>query len=342
MSSTTEMLRNAVGVLNQQNYQVYLTAQPELELCFELIAEHLTRTAPSLVIKIIENIDSIKPQFIHELKLIAGLLAAVPLLLANENRRAKLEDNVIYSRENLIAINYQTFSNVMKTPKLPLAIAKQGGFFIDIDGKKLQELRERHNLSRQDLADRLQITTKAVSQYEKNEMRTSMEHAKLFHEIFGESVILPQNFFETVKTNPKATILDESLQRRMTAKHRDFMNEVTEYVNDAGYKVFWTRNAPFDVIIYQEVDSKPNLQDCILVGGAHSEKQYQENQKYSIQIQFLQRVNKPGALILDEEIIGDRIPKEDSVPYMIPRELKLLENPKEFQNFIRKRFEKRF
>ena len=290
MSSSAEIKQSAIKILSQNQYQVYSAAHPDIEMCFELIAEHITRIYPNLVIKIIPNIDNIKPQFFSELKILASIMAAVPMLLGVENRRSNLDDNVIYSRENLIAINIRTFSNVMQNPQLPMAIAKQGGFFIDVDGEKLQQLRENANISRQALAEKLHLTPKAVSQYEKNEMRASLEHSKLIEEILGDSILAPQDFFKFLSQSISNIELDGKFQRKATAKQRDFMEEITEYVLDAGQKIFWTKNAPFDMFIYQDNEDTHEVVNFTLVGGTYTEKEYQNTEKYRFQVQFFQHV----------------------------------------------------
>ena len=46
---------------------------------------------------------------------------------------------------------------------------------------------------------------------------------------------------------------------------------------------------------------------------------------------------KPGALILDDELIAQKEPAQEWVPFISPKDLKLLEKPKEFQSLIKKR-----
>ena len=47
-------------ILQQADYSVYNNISSELEMCFELFAHHHTPNIPSLLIKLVENIDNVE------------------------------------------------------------------------------------------------------------------------------------------------------------------------------------------------------------------------------------------------------------------------------------------
>lgn len=55
-------------------------------------------------------------------------------------------------------------------------------------GKILKELRELHNMTQKELADKVQVTPKAISFYELNQREPSNELLKAFSKIFNVSI----------------------------------------------------------------------------------------------------------------------------------------------------------
>lgn len=338
--SVNVVLEKVVEILQRDNYRVFQTIPCDIDFCFELLADHTLQQNPTLLIKIIENIDNIKSAFIQELKLLASLLSALPILLASDNRRDPLQDNVIYNRKDLIAINLRTFENIIKYPILPLAIAKKGGFFYDLDGQKMITLREKINLSRKEIAEHLEVTPKAISQYEKSEMRASADHTKKLEGLLGESIIKPMHFIETVqKFRQEPLRLEKSLEKKITLKAQNFMSLINEIVEDAGFKTFWTRNSPYDLFVYQEDDETHEIMDYTLVGGAYYDKKMDPTH-ILLEETFIGehlKEQQPKAMIYNDESVNPKEIQKEKIPYIRPQELKLLDNPQEFKKLIRER-----
>lgn len=57
-----------------------------------------------------------------------------------------------------------------------------------MEGKILKELRELHNMTQKELADKVQVTPKAISFYELNQREPSNELLKSFSKIFNVSI----------------------------------------------------------------------------------------------------------------------------------------------------------
>ncbi|MHA1718358.1 MAG: helix-turn-helix domain-containing protein [Promethearchaeota archaeon] len=329
--------KEAFQVLKQADYSVYENVSSNLEMCFELFAHHYSPYLPSLLIKIVENIDIIKPYFIHELKFLSRFLTALPLIIGIENRHDFLQDNCLFLRKGLISININTFSQIILNNQLPLAVAKKGGFFVDIDGEKLIQLRKRKNYTRNDLAEKLNVSAKSIMQYENNEMRTSREHAQRLEEILGESIQVPLNIFAYMKKSFGDLSINPNLQKKTSAKTRELMKTINEIVTDRGYQTYWTRTSPFDLFIYRESDDSSKIEDYTLIGGTMSDKKYQKP-THETKINFLKNTkNAPGIMIYDDESIDEKQVKQEKVPYIVIKELKELENPKEFKKLIKKR-----
>src|SRR6056297_501151 len=126
VSVKKSMIQNAVNQLQKSDFEVYNYNLPDIELCFELLARHQSHAFPSLLLKFCENIDRLKPHTTQELKLLSHIISAMPVLIGRKNRRDNLQDNIVYERENLIAINDVTFKKIINSPEYPLALAKRG------------------------------------------------------------------------------------------------------------------------------------------------------------------------------------------------------------------------
>ena len=271
---------HVLRILKEANYGVFDNLYSDLEMCFEILAQNQDATDdifPNLLIKIVENIDTIKKHVFNELKLLSRLTKSIPLIVGIKNRHSLLEDDGIYLRQDIITVNLHTFSTIVRSPKIPLALAfaKQGGLFYNVDSTRLAQLRQNQGISRKVLADRLEITSKAISQYERKGMRTSKDHAEKLETILGESIIEPLDMSKLLKNSLKPFQLDPELQKKIAKKSREFAKSIDEIVEDTGFQTFWTRTSPFDLLIYRENEGDKDGFEYTFVGGAQCEKYIQ-------------------------------------------------------------------
>jgi predicted transcriptional regulator len=340
ISAEISIYDQSIAYLHNAGYDIFTNRYSGMEMCFEILARHKSHSqlTPNLVIKIVDNIDSIKSHIINEIKLVSQLMAAIPLVLGKRNRHSELEQDSIYLRQDLISINIETFHKIILSPQLPLAlaIAKKGGLFYSIDGEKLSELRKAAGFSRKMLAEKLEVSSKAISQYELKGMRASKQNAMHMKQILGDSVIQPLDFFRFLRKNMNEFTLDPRLQKKITSKTKEFMASINEIVEDAGYRIFWPRTSPFDLLIFQEDEDNFKIADYTFVGGTQCEAIYKQ-ERQNVQKEFIQNVPQESAFVVEEEEIDKKMMKTLNVPYIIPKELKTLENPEEFKALIKKR-----
>ncbi len=335
------VLRDEVrSSLNDAQFQVLEETNPKEDMSFDIIAQYNSRQLglPNLVIKILQNIDNIKPYFINELKLISHLVAALPVFIAQENRHSALQSDSIYLRRNIFAVNLPTFQKIIRNPKTALALcyAKQGGFFHEVDGEKMMELRQKHGFSRKILAQKMDISAKAISQYERSGMRASIENSKLLQDILGESIIKKFHFFKVLHASVQEINLDPKLQLRIAASRKEFMQTINEIIDRTGYHCFWPKNSPFDLCVYQIDDKNEKISEISLVGGTNCEL-FPTKIDQTKKAEFLKQVPQDSAIIYDEDKLDQKQARLKEIPYLVPKELKKLENPKEFKKLIQKR-----
>ncbi len=327
---------NVLRILTNAKYQVVKAPQMGVEICFEFLAFPKSQQFPSLVVKIVDNIDTIRPYILNEIYLVSYLLAAFPLIIGLTNRHSTLQNGSIYVRKELFAVNQVTLEQIMQNPQISLAFAKQGGFFLNINGERLEELRESHNLSRTELAKQLGLSTKAIAQYERNNMRASMEHAQKIKEIFHESITIPIDFFFELKNQQRPLSLDPNLQKAETIKTQEFIKSINEIIDRTEYQIFWSRMCPFDLIIYKKDKDSEEIVDTAFIAGAHLEKNLQDP-KRCIQRTFIKDFHSNGGMVYDDEVFSVKEVRKEEIPYCFPKDLKALEHPEEFKRMMRER-----
>ena len=129
--------------------------------CFDVLAR---RNEQILLIKVLEDVNSISRQYAEEMISIASYINASPLIIA-EKAGGKLEDNIVYSRFDMYTLNLNTFLNCINN-KFPFIKRSQAGLTASIVGKKLKEKREELGYSLNALSKKLGVTSRMVMKYE--------------------------------------------------------------------------------------------------------------------------------------------------------------------------------
>ena len=102
--------------------------------CFDLLARKQEKI---LLIKVLEDANSISRQYVDEMNTISAYINAIPIMIAEKAGR-NLEDNIVYTRFNMYSLNLLTFINSIKN-KFPFIKRTQAGLTASISGKKLEK-----------------------------------------------------------------------------------------------------------------------------------------------------------------------------------------------------------
>lgn len=100
-----------------------------------------------------------------------------------------------------------------------------------MEGKILKLLRELHNMTQKELADKVKVTPKAISFYELNQREPSNELLKSFSQIFNVSVdyLLGNSYIpKTQETKSKAEELEEDFPEGVSVLYRANKNLTPE------------------------------------------------------------------------------------------------------------------
>jgi putative transcriptional regulator len=224
-------------ILESAGYSIFLNLKYRA-FCFDIIAR---KDSNLIILKIAPNIDRLKPQQIEELKFLSTVLQATPLIIGKKNRRDILEDDTIYKRDEVIVINANTFRNLILYNQNPRIIAKRGGFIVRIDGPKLRQIRESQNVSRSTIAAELGVSKKAIVNYEQDRMNIKLESMEVLKRRFKVDFTVP---IEILQFQPKVEVPTRGGES-------SFQKEVDEELVNLGLRTFWTKAAPFDLVLHQ-------------------------------------------------------------------------------------------
>ncbi len=320
-------------ILETAGFNVFLNFKFR-NFCFDIIAR---RGNNLLVIKVIQNIDRLKPVQTEELKFLTHILQATPLIIAERNRRDPLEADTIYKRDEIIAINFKTFQNIILYQQNPHIIAKRGGFIVRIDGPKLRRLREDANISRSTIAAELGVSKKAIVNYEQDRMNISLESVQVLKKRFQVDFTMP---IEILQIHPKVEL-------PIRQGESSFEKEIDQELIKIGLQTFWTKRAPFDLFLNQLVQ-KPgtessNLQSVLdwnqpIITGVSETNKTDLQKKIEIVAKLSELKNKVLVIVDDASRIVDQ--GKLTIPVLEEGELKKISSSKDFLNLVDKRAQK--
>ena len=213
--------------------------------CFDILAR---RNEQILLIKVLEDANSISRQYSEEMITVASYINASPLIIA-EKAGSKLEDNIVYSRFDIYTLNLDTFANSIHN-RFPFIRRSKAGLTASVSGKKLRERREELGFSLNALSKKVGVTSRMMIKYENENSDITINRAMKLYNLFGHDVFNEVNVFVN------------SMQPQSR-----FETEVSRKYVELGFEATETRKTPFDIIakkdgeiILTEVSDKVNPQ----------------------------------------------------------------------------------
>jgi len=122
---------------------------------FDLAAR---RSDFTLLAKILYNIDGINEEIARGIKRAAFCLLASPIIVGERKGSFLLEDDVVYHRYGIPAINSHTLYEYFNEDVSPCVYSATGGLYVTINGEKLKVARKEKELSLGDVASELGVS----------------------------------------------------------------------------------------------------------------------------------------------------------------------------------------
>ncbi len=250
--------------------------------CFDLAA----RKNRLLLLKVLTNIDSFQKGQARDMKLLSRLLDSSCFLVGKRTRKDSLQDDVVYERFGVPAMTPGTLISTLKED-YPTKLRTRGGFFGEISPEKLRELRREANMTQVELADKVGISQKSISEHESGKKRVFYEKVEALSEVFSEEVKEPINPFEMAEREVSGN----------ATKSR-----ISKLFEDIGLHTHTVRRAPPELIVRSE--------STLLSKSRHGKRNIDEERLY----RFSEISRSDAFLITDDKDRSKKLPcitKED-------------------------------
>ena len=311
MLTRSQLLHNIEKLLKSQGYK---TSDIYDQGSFDIVAR---KKLLILLLKTFQNIDSINETNAHEMKQLANIFLASPIIIGERSRNGFLEEGVIYERYDIPTIGFETLKNMILYNEYPEILADRGGYFVKIDGNVIKQYREEYSLSLNDLADLAHVSRATMYKYENEIVRANTETAMILEEIL----------------NTKVT-LDIDLLKQPQKEDIEFSNvDDTLDLSKLGYGVVSTNKSPFDAVAKMKTSEKQSP----LMANVEKNRTEKTLKRMAVPLKDLSVVTtSEPVFIINNEKIKESI---GTIPVIKSWELKEFENSKELLKMIKERKE---
>ncbi len=318
-------------LLKKANYETLALgnfAPKKNKFCFDLLVR---KDDLVFSVKIFPNIDNINPSIIRDIKSLSTILKSKPLLIGIRNRYQKLEDNTIYTREDLPFITLNTFEKILDN-KYPHILARRGGGVVFLDGNLMKILREDHLITRKELAEKLGVTKRTLCAYENESMRPSETIAKKILEILENNDLFKKiNIFGwPVKADIENIVIIEEKELS------EFETHVQEIIKDIGLSSYWYKKGsiPFKLSLYSTSDKLESEGFYPLFSGISEQQGKINEMSFKCLKMFTELFQKTSLFIIDNDIKIPEPFKNEKIPIVKIKNLEKVDDEEEFIELI--------
>ena len=307
MLTRSHMLQNIENLLKEEGFK---TSDIYEQGSFDIVAR---KKLLILLLKTFSNIDSINESNAHEMKQLANIFLASPIIIGEKSRNGRLQEGVIYERYDIPTIGFETLKNMILYNEYPEILADRGGYFVKIDGNIIKQYREEYSLSLKDLANLAHVSRATMYKYENGIVRANAETAFILEEIL----------------NTKVT-LDIDLLKQPQQEDIEYSEDNND-LSKLGYGVISTNKSPFDAVAKMKNSNKHSQ----LIANVEKNRSEKTLKRMAIPLKDLSMITTSEPIFI---INNDKIKQSiDTVPVIKSWELKEFENSKELIKIIKER-----
>jgi putative transcriptional regulator len=282
---------------------------------FDLVAR---RDDTLLIVKVLTNVDGLSEDIAKELRALAYLLKATPLLIGEKNGVNPLQDDVVYFRFGIQAVTVSTLLNHVLDKEPVDAYAAPGGLYVNLDKEKIRRLRQEKNISLGTFARHVHVSRRTVRMYEDG-MSARIDIASRIEELFEEPVSTPINLLRPL------LVETEQLPAYKKDHMKEFQREVFSLLEDVGYKIIPMDRCPFEAL---SKEKEKILLTCI--------QEY--NKKLVDRAHFMSsiaKITKQHAVVFTNKDIEKK--NVEGTPIIMKKELKKIHDPEDVLALILER-----
>ncbi|MBE3122899.1 MAG: transcriptional regulator [Thermoplasmata archaeon] len=312
----TELLANIREFLGSAGFSVsdpYAVRLPG----FDLVAR---RDETLLIIKVLSNIDGLSEAVGNELRALACLLKATPLLIGEKNGVSTLEDDVVYFRFGIQTVTSSTLKNHVLEEVPVRAYAAPGGLYVNLDPEKIRRLRQEKNISLGTFARHVRVSRRTVRMYEDG-MNARIDIADRIEDMFEQSVTTPIDLLKPPMVETERLPSYQKEQKHM----KEFQREVFSLLQNVGYKIIPMDRCPFEAV---SKEKEKILLTCV--------QEY--NKKLVEKAHFMSNISKimekHAVVFTDKDVSKKNV---EGTPIIMKKELKKIRDPEDVFTLILER-----
>ncbi|HUS99780.1 MAG TPA: transcriptional regulator [Candidatus Thermoplasmatota archaeon] len=312
----TELIAQIRGFLGNAGFSVsdpYAIRLPG----FDLVAR---RDETLVIIKVLSNIDGLSEDVGTELRALAYLLKATPLLIGEKNGMNVLEDDVVYFRFGIQTVTASTLKNHV-LEKIPVrAYAAPGGLYVNLDQEKIRRLRQEKNISLGSFAHYVRVSRRTVRMYEDG-MSARIDIADRIEDMFEQSITMPIDLLKPLIIETKKL---PSYQKDQDDT-KGLQQEVFSLLQNIGYSIIPMDRCPFEAL---SKEKEKILLTCV--------QQY--NKKLAEKAHFISSISKiiekHAVVFTDKDVCKKNL---EGTPIIGTKELKKIRDPEDVFTLILER-----
>jgi putative transcriptional regulator len=283
--------------------------------CFDMVAR---KELLLLLLKVLINIDGFTGMQAAEIKKVASTLLASPLIVGIKSKNEYLEEDVVYERHGIPVISSETLQNMIIEKVYPEIFADRGGYFVQIDGNTIKEIREQENLSLKELADKAHVSRETIYKYEHGMVRACPETVIMLENILNMKITLSIDIFKIPEAGKSK--VDEYVPKELVK---------------LGFGVIPTQRTPFDALA--KVDFESFHEKNALITNLEKNRNQRALKNMALNVKDLSSITKTDAVFILEH--KKKLECIEGVPVVHSWEMGEMENSNEFLKVIKERKE---
>ncbi len=297
--------------------------------CFDMVAR---RELILLLLKVLINVDGFSTQQAQEIKRLAHMFLASPLIVGYKSKTEPLEEDVVYERHGIPVVAPETLRNMVVDEVYPEILADRGGYYVNIDGEIIKEVREKENLSLKDLADMAHVSRETIYKYEHGMVRAFPETAMILESILNVRVTLSMDLLKAPES--KSDIFKSSKVVSKTSDPADSEQKEPKELIKLGFGVLPTYRTPFDAIAQTNYKLSPERENTLLT-NLEKNRNKQVLKKMALNVKDLSDITqKEAVFIMESKRMVECI---EGIPAVNTDEICEMENCREFIRLLKER-----
>ncbi len=194
-----------------------------------------------LLVKVLSNIEGLNEATASDMRQLAALFKAVPLVIGEKAKNKPIEDDTVYIRYGVPCVSPMTLSDYIIEGVPPLVYAAPGGLYVEIDGDLVRKQRLEHGISLGELAKLLGVSRRSISKYEEG-MNASVDVALRLEEVLDVPLAVPLHLPRFLNDN---MLPDKAVP---SSGSTPLEREILTLLTKIGFSVYPTQRAPFDTL----------------------------------------------------------------------------------------------